>query len=67
MEWIAAGRLTGLLTEYPLNVGAYDHALANGWFRPTRDHHGTPEHIGQFSPGRTVHVHVRDGRIDAGA
>lgn len=62
MEWIGRHRLTGILTEYPLGVGAYDDAVERGLFRPSRDHHGTPEHVGQFSPGRTRHVHVFEGR-----
>lgn len=61
MAWIAEHRLTGILTEYPLGVGCYDDAIARGLFRPSREHHGTPEHIAQFSPGRTEHIHVADG------
>lgn len=63
LAWIKQHSLTGLLTEYPLGVGAYDDAVARGLFRPTREHHGTPAHIAQFSPGRTEHVHVVDGEI----
>lgn len=63
MTWVAQHRLSGLLTEYPLGVGAYDHAVAQGWFLPTKDHHGSPAHIAHFSPGRTEHVHLRDGQL----
>lgn len=66
MAWIERHRLTGLLTEYPVGTGAYDDALARGLFKPSREHHGTPEHIAQFSPGRTQHVHVVDGHVDDG-
>lgn len=59
--WIAEHKLTGVLTEYPLGVGAYDDAVARGLFRPTRDHHGTAAHIAQFSPGRTEHIHFVEG------
>lgn len=59
--WVAQHKLTGVLTEYPLGVGAYDDAVERGLFRPTRDHHGTSAHIAQFSPGRTEHVHFIDG------
>lgn len=63
LAWIEQHRLTGLLTAYPLGVGAYDDAVARGHFKPSREHHGQPSHIAQFSPGRTEHVHVVDGRI----
>lgn len=66
MAWIERHQLTGLLTEYPLGVGAYDEAVARGWFRPSKAHHGTPEHVAQFSPGHTEHLHVLNGRIDDG-
>jgi hypothetical protein len=64
MAWIEGHRLTGLLTEYPLGVGSYDDAVERGRFKPSRDHHGTPQHIGAFSPGHTRHVHVVDGSVD---
>jgi len=64
LVWIEHHGLTGLLTEYPLNIGAYDDAIARGLFRPSRDHHGTPEHIARFSPGRTEHLHAVNGKID---
>lgn len=65
LAWIERHGLTGLLTEYPVGVGAYDDAVARGHFRPSREHHGTPQHIARFSPGRTEHVHVVDGRVEA--
>jgi hypothetical protein len=59
--WIARHRLSGLLTEYPPGVGAYDDAVARGWFRPSRPHRGAPEHIARFSPGSTEHIHFVNG------
>ncbi|MBM0124557.1 DUF7710 domain-containing protein [Pimelobacter simplex] len=64
LEWVERHRLTGLLTEYPLDVGVYDDAVARGLFKPSRDHHGSPRHIASFSPGRAEHVHLVDGRLD---
>ncbi|WP_425464533.1 DUF7710 domain-containing protein [Nocardioides eburneiflavus] len=67
MESIGRHRLTGLRTEYP--GGGGDRRLRRcdrrGLFRPSRDHHGTPEHVAQFSPGWTRHLHVFDGREDS--
>ena len=66
LAWVEHHRLTGLLTEYPVGVGAYDDAVAKGRFKPTREHHGTPEHIARFSPGHTEHMHLDHGRVDDG-
>ena len=66
LEWVKRHRLTGILTEYPFGVGAYDDAVARGLFTPSREHHGTPAHIAQFSPGRTQHIHLVDGQHDDG-
>jgi hypothetical protein len=61
MAWIARHELTGILTEYPVGDGCYDIAVRDGRFRPTRPHHGSPEHVAGFSPGWTAHVHVTRG------
>ncbi|KRB75115.1 hypothetical protein ASE01_17300 [Nocardioides sp. Root190] len=66
LAWIEQHGLTGLLTKYPVGVGAYDDAVALGRFKPSRDHHGTPQHVAAFSPGHTEHVHVANGHVDDG-
>jgi hypothetical protein len=58
LEWAERHGVAGLLTEYPVGNGCYDIALADGHFRPSKPHHGTPEHIAAFSPGWTRHVHI---------
>jgi hypothetical protein len=62
--WAEDHSLAGLLTEDRLDVGAYDDAIARGLFRPSREHRGTAEHIAGFSPGRTEHLHLVNGRPD---
>lgn len=62
LNWAARHGVSGLLTEYPVGDGCYDIAVAEGHFVPKRPHHGTPEHVAQFSPGWTRHVHIEDGR-----
>lgn len=64
LAWARRHRLSGLLTEYPVGLGAYDDAVARGRFTPSSAHHGTPEHIARFSPGHTEHLHLVDGRLD---
>jgi hypothetical protein len=61
LEWVAQHHLTGIVTEYPVGVGAYDAAVREGRFRASRARHGTPDHIAGFSPG-LGHIHVSDGR-----
>ena len=60
VEWAAANRLTGTLSDYAVGVGTYDDAITNDRFRPAKPHHGTPEHIAGFSP-QYDHVHGIDG------
>jgi len=66
LAWAGRHRLTGILTEYPVGIGVYDDAIAHNRFKPTRSHHGTPEHIAGFSPSAAVyeHIHLVDGRDD---
>ena len=52
LAWVERHRLTGILTDYPFGVGAHDDAVARGRVTPSREHHGTPEHIAQLSAGR---------------
>jgi hypothetical protein len=55
-SWIREHKLTGLLTMYRVDVGAYQWAVRHGLFTPKRPEHSTPEFIGRFSGG-DVHFH----------
>jgi hypothetical protein len=59
--WIAAHRLSGTLSEYPLDVGVYDWALGQGLFTPRGEEQRTPEFIGRFSSASQQHHHYEDG------
>lgn len=59
--WIAQHKLSGVLTRYPLNIGAYDWAVARGSFTPKRPHHTSAEFIGTFSSAVQEHYHYRHG------
>ena len=61
--WAAHHKATGMLTEYPVGDGCYDAAVREGRFRPTGEHHGSPQHVVRFSPGLD-HLHLRDGAAD---
>lgn len=58
--WIAKNRLSGMLTEAPLDYGSYEHAVRNGLFTPKSSDEVTPEFIGRFS-GILGHCHYEDG------
>lgn len=60
LAWVAKHKLTGILAEYRVG-GTYDIAVEEGQFRPSRAHHGSPDHVAGFSPG-LHHIHLVDGR-----
>ncbi len=62
-EWIAHHALSGLLTEYPVDSGAYDWAVARGMFRPTKDDHRSSQFIGSFVSAKMRHHHFEHGRL----
>ncbi|MFN7925978.1 MAG: hypothetical protein U0Q16_38125 [Bryobacteraceae bacterium] len=59
--WIAKNRLTGTLTRYPIDIGAYEWALERGLFQPRNPHEFEPEFIGGFSDGGMEHYHYEAG------
>ncbi len=59
--WITKNRLSGVLTRYPLDMSAYEWALARGHFTPSREDQRTPEFIGKFTSASQEHYHYEDG------
>jgi hypothetical protein len=57
--WIGKHCLSGVLTLYRVDEGAYDFAVAKGHFKPTKPHHDTAEFVGRFSGG-DIHFHYED-------
>jgi hypothetical protein len=62
LTWAATNHVTGVLAEYAVG-GAYDVAVREGRFTPSRPHHGGPDHVAGFSPGLR-HFHIIDGELD---
>ncbi len=60
-SWIAQHQLTGVLTEYPLDTGAYDWCVEKHYFQPKSAHHASPSFIAQFTCGAMTHYHFEDG------
>lgn len=48
VQWIEQHALSGLLTEYPLNSGCYDWALAQGYFKQACAIDSSPIFIASF-------------------
>lgn len=61
--WIKRHSLSGVLTLYRIDVGAYDWAVANSYFTPSKPHHNTSEFIGQFSGGDKHHHYEAGARV----
>ena len=62
-EWIAKHKLSGVLTWYPLDIGAYEWVIERGHWQPKKDHHKTAEFIQRFSSGH-YHYHYENGSRD---
>jgi hypothetical protein len=60
-EWVAANKLTGMLTRYPVDTGVYDWAIARGLFTPKKDHERSVAFIGCFTSASQGHYHYEDG------
>ena len=59
-EWISKHQLSGTLTRYPVGIGVYDWAIANGQFKPKKPEHRQAEFIGKFTSAGMEHYHFDD-------
>jgi hypothetical protein len=59
--WIAANKLDGVLTLYPLDTGVYEWAIAKGKFTPKQEKHSLPKFIGSFATASMAHHHYEQG------
>jgi hypothetical protein len=56
VEWVEAHGLSGTITEMPVDISAYDHAIQNKLFTPKKPKEFEPEFMGRFS-SRLWHDH----------
>jgi len=61
-EWIAAHKLSGILTKYPLDMGVYEWTIQEGLFSVKKEEHKEPGFIGKFSSGSQEHFHYENGK-----
>jgi len=59
--WISKHRLTGVLTCYPVDHGAYDWSIEQGIFTPKKQEHMSPDFIQKFGCASFDHYHYEDG------
>jgi hypothetical protein len=60
-EWIRMHALTGTLTQYPVDTGMYEYAIAARSFTPKKPEHATSEFVARFSGGGLDHWHYENG------
>lgn len=62
-SWIAEHKLSGILTAYPLDQGAYQWAIQQGVFTPTEDYQQEAKFIGRFTSAALEHYHYENGSV----
>ncbi len=55
--WIEMHNLAGTLTEYPIDIGVFEHAIAQRWFTPKNDQQRSSQFIQRFSSANQEHEH----------
>ncbi len=61
-EWIGRHALSGVLTQYPVNVSVYDWAIENGFFEVKSPSHRDPKFVGRFTSASLKHFHFENGQ-----
>lgn len=60
-NWIRSHRLTGVLTGYPLDIGSFEWANANGLVSSKAKAQADRDFIGSFSSASFEHYHYEAG------
>ena len=60
-KWISDNRLTGVLTEFPVDIGVLDWAIRFAGFSPPPEKRSSPAYVGRFTSGAVVHFHFEGG------
>lgn len=61
---VSQERASALITEFPLDTGAWDAAVASGGLRLKRPDQSAPDFVGDFTNPCLEHVHAEGGRCD---
>lgn len=60
-DWVSTNKLSGVLTEYPVDIGVLDWASSNGYFTPKSSAQLTPSFIAGFTCASQSHFHFEEG------
>ncbi len=55
-RWVRTLKPSGMLTEYPMNIGVFEWATARGVFKPRRDDQRATPFIETFSDASQAHA-----------
>jgi hypothetical protein len=64
--WIKKHSLSGMLTEYLLDVVIYEWAISKGYFKPKHPYQQAAKFIGRFTSANLSHGHFKNGEKAAG-
>lgn len=62
-RWICHYELSGLLTLYPIDESAYDWAIKNNLFSPSKENERSAEFIQKFTSSSQEHYHYENGKL----
>jgi hypothetical protein len=63
-DWINKYKLSGVLTEYPLNEGVYNWAIENNYFEVKKESQTSPLFIQNFTCAGQEHFHFENGEME---
>jgi len=61
-KWITDNQLTGLLTNYPIDISVYDWAIENDLFKAKEARHKSSSFIQKFTSASQIHFHYENGK-----
>ncbi len=61
-EWIESHQVRGVLTKYPVDISAYEQAIEEGWFTPTKEYQKKGRFIEAFTSASMEHYHYGRSR-----
>ena len=60
-QWIKKYKLSGILSQYPIDIGVYDWAISKKFFVASVERDNHPDFIGSFSSASLEHYHYENG------
>ncbi len=61
-NWITQNSLSGSLNKLPLDIGLYDWAISEGYFKPKNDYQREAKFIQRFTSASVEHWHFEGGK-----